>query len=92
MNFPCSMNSKQTVNALQVRFNGVPCNATGVSNLALKNITNGYVATVFETNGGVFTTDLIQLAKGENKFEIAYDLPSGEPKVGTFSITNVNGN
>ncbi len=56
----------QTIEARWIRLTGKPCQSDpGVHDIEIRNLTNGYVGTVFGTD--TFTTDFIPLQEGRNE-------------------------
>jgi hypothetical protein len=58
-----------------------------VKSIEVENLTNGYSATVFETQKSHFTTDLINLKKGENQVQIEFHLTDGTTSKKTISYS-----
>jgi hypothetical protein len=77
---PCDGNSRFSKNVIQVRLSGALCTKKKeqISSSEIRNMTNGFSATVFPTGKqDTFTTDYITLANGENHIRIQHILKSG---------------
>ena len=88
MDFPCSDGAKVKTGARQIKFVSLnPCGLKNVKSIAVENLTNGYSATVFETKKSHFTTDLINLKKGDNQVQIEFHLTDGTIAKKTISYS-----
>lgn len=66
----------QTVEARWVRLTGRPCQSdTGPEQIEIRNLSNGYVGTVFVAQNDQLTTDFIPLQEGQNEilFRLGHD-------------------
>jgi hypothetical protein len=66
--------AEQETSARWIRLTGRPCQAAiGADAVTVRNLTNGYVATVFPTQpANALTTDFIPLQEGQNHILIRY--------------------
>lgn len=89
-NIPCEGSGRFSHNVVQVRLTGTickksrqPASATknarqnAIESSEIRNITNGFSATVFYPKSDAFTTDYITLANGKNLIRIQHVLKSG---------------
>ncbi len=84
---PCDVKSQLKISASQVRFAGPTCKKESEL-IGVKNLTNGHLATVFETQPGHFTTDFIQIKKGKN--DLVFSIRASNGKTETHSVI-ING-
>jgi len=81
VNIPCWDSGKSDVSrtdAKWVRLTGHPCQSKlGVETVTVRNLTTGYVATVFATQGAGLTTDFIPLKDGSNEILIRLEQGPG---------------
>lgn len=76
---PCWDQGEAKVSALGarwVRMTGRACQSEG-GEISVRNLSNGYVATVFDSQGGQKTTDFIPLESGTNNILIRFDHGAG---------------
>lgn len=71
---PCwdkTSSQPQSVSSRWIRLRGIPCEADkNTAKIFVKNLSNGYEATVFSSKGDALTTDFIPLQEGKNQIEI----------------------
>jgi hypothetical protein len=74
----------------QVRLTGEPCpdtaNKNEVERTQIRNLSNGFAATVFAKTPLHYTTDYISLARGQNNIEITHLLKSGKQETHVYQI------
>jgi hypothetical protein len=95
---PCDGNGRFSPNVVQVRLTGKLCEKAGfkgdltangeIETSEIRNITNGFSATVFYpgSKANAFTTDYITLASGDNHIRIQHILKSGAKVQRDFMI------
>ncbi len=78
-NMPCEGSGRFSRNVAQVRLTGEVCGKSNspIETSEIRNVTNGFSATVFYPKSNVFTTDYITLANGKNLIRIQHVLKSG---------------
>ena len=79
LNCANEVQSKET-NNLRFRLKGSNCTAENSGPTIatqVKNISNGYVATVFHRSPQEFTTDYINLNEGKNEIEVKFETDQG---------------
>jgi hypothetical protein len=86
-NIPCEGNGRFSRNVAQVRLTGKICGKShsrlndelenAIESSEIRNVTNGFSATVFYPKTNAFTTDYITLASGKNLIRIQHILKSG---------------
>lgn len=79
-NMPCEGNTRFSRNVVQVRLSGKLCGKLAQQDIEqseIRNMTNGFSATVFYPGPHAFTTDYITLVGGENQIHIQHILKSG---------------
>lgn len=71
--------SEQETSLRWVRLTGKPCGAeTSVTDaVSVRNLTNGYAATVFSLQARALTTDFIPLRQGKNNILIRFEQGAG---------------
>ena len=60
-----------------------------ITHVDLVNKTNGYIAQVFRLNHDEFTSDFIQLEKGQNNLEFKFSLNDGQKKTQILKIDRI---
>ena len=69
---------EHTTSARWLRMTGKLCDHLGPSDrLEVRNLTNGYSATVFNFNNGQLTTDFMPMALGANEIQLAIHTEDG---------------
>lgn len=75
------------ISARWVRLTGKVCqNAGEAESISVRNLTNGFSATVFTTLDKGMTTDFIPLQVGPNAIQIRFDQGQGVAKESQFSL------
>ncbi|MFP5520588.1 MAG: hypothetical protein ACLGGX_11840 [Bdellovibrionia bacterium] len=69
-----------------VQLSGETCAKRPISEVSLRNMSNGHVATVFLTGTGKFQTDVIPLVKGENILKIDVSYSDGNVQNSSISL------
>ena len=73
-----SEETEQSTSARWIRLTGKHCHGGGLSeNVVVRNLTNGYSATVFPTQAHGLTTDFIPLQDGRNDILIRFEQAPG---------------
>ena len=73
-----SRDSHNKTSARWIRLTGKACQTTSpLEGVSVRNVTNGYVATVFPTAMRGMTTDFIPLQSGRNEIRIRFDQGDG---------------
>jgi hypothetical protein len=89
---PCwdkNSGNMHSTTARWVRLTGKPCESEGeapAEAVLVRNMTNGYVATVFATQGSTLTTDYIPLKSGKNDILIRFTPSAGVAVESQFSF------
>lgn len=88
---PCQDNETSFDESVaQVRLSGAPCVSGEIVASEIKNLSNGFSATVFIRKPASFTTDYISLARGENKVSISHTFSNGSTETRAFVIRRQN--
>lgn len=61
----------------RMRIKGENCVSKNSPTTEIKNVSNGYVATVFHKKDYSFTTDYINLNEGRNEINLLFETPEG---------------
>jgi hypothetical protein len=69
-----------------VRFTGHPCGKQNLDSVTVKNLANGYSATVFASGKKDLTTDFIPLQMGRNEILIRFENEPGSSFESQFAI------
>lgn len=69
-----------------VRFTGRPCGKQNMETVTVKNLANGYSATVFASSAKDLTTDFIPLQMGRNEILIRFENEPGSSIESQFAI------
>lgn len=69
-----------------IRLTGHPCQNQNLDSVTVRNLSNGYVATVFPAQKGELTTDFIPLQMGQNDILIRFENEPGSSLESQFSI------
>ena len=87
-NMPCEGSGRFSRNVAQVRLTGTSCDKSKspIETSEIRNVTNGFSATVFYPKATAFTTDYITLASGKNLIRIQHILKSGAKVQRDFTI------
>lgn len=63
--------AEQPIQSRWVRLSGRPCQSTGVpESIEVRNLSNGYLGTVFAAQPELYTTDFIPLQAGANEISV----------------------
>jgi hypothetical protein len=77
----------RATDARWVRLIGRPCQEQKLGAVQVRNLSNGYMATVFDPQRGDLTTDFIPLQLGENTIQIRFEGEPGVALESQFAIT-----
>lgn len=70
--------AERGTDARWIRLTGRACQSDyGVDKISLRNVSNGYVATIFDDEKGLLTTDYIPLQMGKNDLVIRFESGPG---------------
>jgi len=84
-NLPCNKEpEKKTVDSSFVRLEGTGCGAS--KKIEIQNVSNGFSASLFFTEGNSFTTDFIDLQEGENELKVHRFQADGTDSLKTVHI------
>ncbi len=78
--------SNHGTDARWVRLTGHPCQARDRDSVTVRNLSNGYVATVFTAGKNDLTTDFIPLQMGQNDILIRFENEPGSSLESRFLI------
>jgi hypothetical protein len=78
--------TERGTDARWVRFTGHPCGTQNSAGVTVKNLANGYAATVFTSHGEELTTDFIPLQMGRNDILIRFENEPGSVFENQFAI------
>jgi hypothetical protein len=78
--------TERGTDARWVRFTGHPCGTQNSAGVTVKNLANGYAATVFTSHGEELTTDFIPLQMGRNEILIRFENEPGSVFENQFAI------
>lgn len=79
--------SVHETNSRWVRITGQACETDGnAETVTVKNLANGYVATVFQPRQGTMTTDYIPLQPGKNDILVRFETAPGVAVESSFTL------
>jgi hypothetical protein len=76
-----------TSQAKQIRLRGPVCGGKEVSDIEVINRTNGFRATIFQTDKVRYSSDYIHLAQGDNQIHLSYMDAEGEARSAELTIS-----